>query len=196
MQLIGGGNSATIIDPLIRALRAAIAVILHTILGAVCAKPITMGQFPLRLLPEPATVCFQRVTEAIDAFNASGRNPFGPNVPVRSHSPLLFQIEGPGISIEFEFEAGDRSAEAVEFLKEYPSFLTRHAVIYPMTRALIARQWHRVYAFDVLSEMVVDVKLLVARKADPDLFARHLSPSAWPWIIAVRESREPVAFGE
>ena len=65
-----------------------------------------------------------------------------------------------------------------------------------MTRALIARQWHRVYAYDVTERAVVDVKLLVARKADPELFDKCLRPSAWPWIIAVRESKEPVAFGE
>jgi len=48
----------------------------------------------------------------------------------------------------------------------------------------------------VTERAVVDVKLLVARKADPELFDKYLRPSAWPWIIAVRESKEPVAFGE
>ena len=52
------------------------------------------------------------------------------------------------------------------------------------------------YAFDVQQQAVVDVKLLVARKDDPEVFAKYPRPSAWPWIIAVRESKEPVAFGE
>jgi hypothetical protein len=93
MQLIGGGNSATIIDPLIRALRAAIAVILHTILGAVCAssvwgsqliwnrmfslhEPTVAGLFPLRYIPElgEAAIFLLFVAfglkEAWDAFNS------------------------------------------------------------------------------------------------------------------------------
>ena len=155
-----------------------------------------MENAPLRLLPTPVVVSFSSVITAIDAFNRSGRNQFGPNVPVKSHSPLLFKIEGPGIDIEFAFEAADRSPEAIAFLKQQPTFPTQHAVIYPMTRAMIARQWHRVYAYDVQRQEVVDVKLLVARKADPELFAAYPRPSAWPWIIAVRAGKEPLAFGE
>jgi hypothetical protein len=155
-----------------------------------------MTTLPIRLLPSPVPVTFDEIIAGIDRFNREGRNPFGPNVPVRSHSPLRFMLEGPGIGIEFEYLPSDRTPETVAFLQKQPGFETRHAVIYPMTRALIARQWHRVYAYDVTERAVVDVKLFVARKADPELFDKYLRPSAWPWIIAVRESKEPVAFGE
>jgi hypothetical protein len=148
----------------------------------------------MRLLFSPVSVSFAGVIQAIDAFNKAGRNQFGPNVPVKSHSPLLFKIEG--INLEFEFYASHRSPEAGAFLKRHPTFLTRHVVIYPMTRALIARQWHRVYAFDVRRKEVVDVKLLVARTSDPELFLKFSRPSAWPWIMDARDTKEPLIFLE
>jgi hypothetical protein len=155
-----------------------------------------MSTSPIRLLPSPVPVTFDEIIAAIDQFNRAGRNPFGPNVPVALHSPLLFHLEGPGIGVEFEFNAADRDAETLAFLQKQRGFQTRHAIIYPMTRAMIARQWHRVYAYDVTARTVVDVKLLVARKDDPGLFAKYPRPSAFPWIFALRDSKEPVAFGE
>ena len=62
-----------------------------------------MTTLPIRLLPSPVPVTFDEIIAGIDRFNREGRNPFGPNVPVTSHSPLRFLLEGPGIGIEFEY---------------------------------------------------------------------------------------------
>jgi hypothetical protein len=134
----------------------------------------------MNFLTQAKTVEFEAIVRAIEQFNQAGQNPFGPNVP--------------GIDIEFEFYPMDRTAGTQEFLKQNPSFRTRHPVLYPMTRALIQRQWHRVYAYNVEQAKVEAVKLLVSRKQDPDLFKQHPKASAYPWIFAVKESSEPIVL--
>ena len=116
------------------------------------------------LLATPVTVALDRLIDAIEKFNLGGQNPYGPNVPVMGHSPLLFSLAG--VNVEFPFYAVDRPAET----NGHPTIRTRHPVLYPMTRAMIMRQWHRVYAFDVLAGAVTGVKLLVGRRQDPELF--------------------------
>lgn len=148
----------------------------------------------MRLLDSAVVMAFDAIAEAIERFNAAGLNPFGPNVPVRGHSPLLLGLQGPGIDVEIEFHAADRTPETRAFLRENPSFRIRHPVLYPLTRALVARQWHRVYAYDVAHGEVVDVRLLVSRRQDPELFARHPGASAHPWLAALKAAPEPVVF--
>lgn len=94
----------------------------------------------MKLLPQAVSVEFERIVQAIERFNQAGLNPYGPNVPVGGHCPLLFKMEGPGIAVEFEFHPADRSAESAAFLASAPYFRTRRAVLHPMTRALIQRQ--------------------------------------------------------
>src|ERR1022692_4565728 len=99
------------------------------------------------ILPEPVDVVFETVVDEIERFNRAGQNPYGPNVPVKSHAPLTLIIQGSGIDVEFAFYAEDRSEDLRVALRTNPKFRTRHAVIYPATRVMISRQWHRVYAF-------------------------------------------------
>jgi hypothetical protein len=146
----------------------------------------------METLDQANTVRFDTLAEAIERFNRAGLNPFGPNIPVHGHSPLLLCLRGPGIDVEFPFHAADRNAETQAFLHKTPGFRTRHSVLYPMTRALVARQWHRVYAYSVAQAEVVDVKLLVNRRQDPELFARYPAASAEPWLAALKAMREPV----
>src|ERR1700757_4166517 len=95
-------------------------------------------------------VSFDGMIQAIERFNGAGLNPFGPGVPVQTHDPLLFMMEfGQDIVVEIPFYTADRDASAAASLAEHPGFRTRHSVLYPMTRTLIQRQWHRVYAYDV-----------------------------------------------
>ena len=149
----------------------------------------------IEILPEPVAVSFEGMVAAIERYNQAGRNPFGPNVPVRSHSPLLFVMEWPGcLDVQFPFYACDRDQRAVEFLAANPLFHTRHALVFPMTRALIARQWHRAYAFDVRRQDVTNCKLLVSRKHAPELFDKYPFAGAWPWVVAAKESAEPVSL--
>lgn len=148
----------------------------------------------MKLLDIPQVVLFDAIVEAIERFNQAGRNPFGPNVPVRGHRPLLLGLEGPGINIEVEFHAADRTPETQAFLRENRSFRSRHPVLYPMTRALVARQWHRVYAYDVARAEVVDVRLLANRAQDPELFVHHPNASAYPWLAAAKIAPEPLVF--
>lgn len=145
----------------------------------------------MKLLPTPHTVTLEGMIAAIERFNQAGKNPFGPNVPVKSHCPLLFLFEGEGFHIEFPFYDEDREEKTKAALREDQTFQTRHAVLYPMTRALIQRQWHRVYAYDVLEGEVTDVKLLVSKKQDPDLIAKHPKASAYPWIFDAKNAPEP-----
>jgi hypothetical protein len=149
----------------------------------------------IRLLQAPIMVSFEGMIKAIERFNGAGLNPFGPNVPVRTHSPLLFLMEfGQDIVVEVPFYSVDRDASAAAFLAEHPGFHTRHSVLYPMTRALIRRQWHRVYAYDVQRGDVTEVRLLVGRTQDAELFMKHPKASAWPWKLAVKEEKEPVSL--
>jgi hypothetical protein len=148
------------------------------------------------ILEEPIEVVFETVMEEIERFNQAGFNPFGPNVPVKSHAPLTLIFDGPGIDVEFPFYPEDRPDNLVALLNLTPIFRTRHAVIYPMTRTFISRQWHRVYAFDVERKFVTGVKLLVRKEQDPDLFFRFPDVSAWQWVNSVRKSVEPLAWGE
>jgi hypothetical protein len=148
------------------------------------------------ILEQPVDVVFENVVDEIERFNLSGQNPYGPNLPVKSHAPLTLIIQGPGIDVEFPFYPEDRPEELRAFLRSNPCFRTRHAVIYPMTRAMIARQWHRVYAFDVERKLVTGVRLLVTKQKDPELFLRYPDVSAWPWVYSVTRSREPLAWGE
>ena len=141
-----------------------------------------------KLLATPVTVAIDRIIDAIEKFNLGGCNPYGPNVPVMGHSPLLFSLAG--ANVEFPFYAVDRPAETTG----HQTIRTRHPVLYPMTRTMIMRQWHRVYAFDVLAGAVTGVKLLVDRRQDPELFVRHPDVSAHPWVFAVKNSLEPVAL--
>ena len=148
------------------------------------------------ILEQPVDVVFENVVDEIERFNLSGQNPHGPNVPVSSHAPLTFIMQGPGIDVEFPFYPEDRPEELRVFLRSNPFFRTRHAVIYPMTRAMIARQWHRVYAFDVERKLVTGVRLLVTKQKDPELFLRYPDVSAWPWVYSITKSGEPLAWGE
>jgi len=148
------------------------------------------------ILQQPVEVLFETVVDEIERFNRSGQNPHGPNVPVKSHAPLTLIFQGPGIDVEFPFYPEDRPEELRAALISTPSFRTRHAVIYPMTRAMIARQWHRVYAFNVQRQLVIGVRLLVAKQKDPELFLQHPDVSAWPWVYSVTRSGEPLAWGE
>ena len=149
----------------------------------------------IRLLQAPIMVSFDGMINAIERFNDAGLNPFGPNIPVKTHSSLLFRMEfGPDVSVEISFYSADRDARELEFLTEHPGFRTRHSVLYPMTRALIQRQWHRVYAFDVQRGDVTEAKLLVGRKQDPELFMNYPKASAWPWVLAVKDEKEPVSL--
>jgi hypothetical protein len=143
-------------------------------MGSSAAKRRQEGGCAMRtLLTSAHRVEFEAIVQAIDRFNSAGLNPFGPNVPVQSHSPLLLKLEGPGTSFEFQFYPKDRTAAVKAALAATPSFRTRHPVLYPMTRALIQRQWDRVYAYNVETASVTDVKLLVSRRNDPDLFRAH-----------------------
>jgi hypothetical protein len=146
------------------------------------------------ILQAPISVALEARIGAIERFNKEGTNPYGPHVPVRSHSPLLFLMEYPPcLDVEVPFYPHDRSAQDAAFMAGNPGFHTRHALIFPMTRALIARQWHRVYAFDVRQHGFIDVKLLVGRKLDPELFEKDPTASAWPWVRAAKRADEPVA---
>jgi hypothetical protein len=147
------------------------------------------------LLEQPVDVVFETVVDEIERFNRSGQNPYGPNVPVKTHAPLTLIFQGPGIDVEFPFYPEDRPEELRAALIGTPSFRTRHAVIYPMTRAMIARQRHRVYALDVQRKMVTGVGLLVTRQKDPELFLQHPDVSAWPWVHSINKSGEPLAWG-
>ena len=147
------------------------------------------------ILEQPVDVVFENVVDEIERFNLSGQNPYGPNLPVKSHAPLTLIIQGPGIDVEFPFYPEDRPEELRAFLRSNPCFRTRHAVIYPMTRAMIARQWHRVYAFDVERKLVTGVRLLVTKQKDPELFLRYPDVSAWPWVYSITKSGEPLAWG-
>jgi len=146
------------------------------------------------LLPSARTVEFEAIVRAIEQFNSAGLNPFGPSVPVQGHSPLLLHLEGPGTSFEFQFHPEDRAANVAASLASSPSFKTRHPVLYPMTRTIIRCQWHRVYAYDVETEAVIDVKLLVSRRKDPELFKTCPEASAYPWFFAMMASAEPLVF--
>ncbi len=148
------------------------------------------------ILQEPVEVVFETVVNEIERFNVSGQNPYGPNVPVKSHAPLTVIFQGPGIDVEFPFCPENRTEELQALLRSNPAFRTRHAVIYPMTRAMIAKQWHRVYAFDVARKVVTAVKLLVTKQKDPELFEKDPDVSAWPWVFSVTKSTEPMAWGE
>lgn len=148
----------------------------------------------MRLLTKARTVHFANIVSAIERFNDAGLNPFGPNVPVGSHSPLLVKLEGPGMEVEFEVSPADRKAKTRVFLAVSPSFRTRHAVLYPMTRALVQRQWTRVYAYNVRQSRVTDVRLLVCKEQDPVLFERHPKASAQAWILALKNASEPLAL--
>jgi hypothetical protein len=145
----------------------------------------------MKLLATPKTVTLEGMIHAINAFNESRQNPFGPNVPVRSHCPLLFCFEGKGFKIEFPFYPEDRDEKVKALLQEDQAFQTRHAVLFPMTRAMIQRQWHRVYAYEVERDEVTDVKLLVSKKQDPGLFEKHPKASAYPWVFDSNNAAEP-----
>jgi hypothetical protein len=148
------------------------------------------------ILEHPVDVVFETVANEIERFNLAGQNPYGPNVSIRSHAPLTLIFQGPGIDVEFPFYPEDRPEELRAALISTPSFQTRHAMIYPMTRAMISRQWHRVYAFDVQSKLVTEVRLLVTKQKDPDLFLDYPDVSAWPWVQSINKSVEPLAWGE
>jgi hypothetical protein len=64
----------------------------------------------IKILNRPHTVAFGDIAEAIEVFNESNCNPFGPNIPVRDHSPLLLSLDEPGIKVEFPFYVFDRDA--------------------------------------------------------------------------------------
>ena len=83
------------------------------------------------ILPQPVDVVFETVVNEIERFNRSGQNPYGPNVPVKSHAPLSLIIQGPGIDVDVPFYLEDRPEELRAFLRSNPAFRTRHAVIYP-----------------------------------------------------------------
>ncbi len=148
------------------------------------------------ILQNPVEVEFETVVNEIKRFNQSGVNPFGPNVPVKWHATLRLIVQGPGIDVEFPFYPQDRSEEQRAWLSSNPAFRTRHAVIYPMTRAMVAKQWHRVYAFDVERKLVTGVKLLVTKEKDPELFRQYPDVSAWPWVYSIKKSNEVLAWGE
>jgi hypothetical protein len=148
------------------------------------------------ILPEPVDVVFETVVNQIERFNRPGQNPYGPNVPVKSHAPLTLILQGPGIDVEVPFYAEDRPEELRAALRSNAKFQTRHAVIYPQTRTMISRQWHRVYAFDVERKLVIGVKLLVTRTQDPELLQQHPEISAWPWVHSINKSGEALAWGE
>jgi hypothetical protein len=148
------------------------------------------------ILEHPVDVVFETVVDEIERFNRSGQNAHGPNVPVKSHAPLTLLFQGPGIEVEFPFYLEDRPDELQAWLVSNPLFRTRHAVIYPMTRTMISKQWHRVYAFDVQRQLVIGVRLLVAKQKDPELFLQHPDVSAWPWVHSINKSGEPLAWGE
>jgi hypothetical protein len=67
---------------------------------------------------------------------------------------------------------------------------------YPMTRTLIKREWHRVYAFDAERKVVTAVRLLVRKDQDPGLFLQNPEASAWPRVRSISKSGEPLAWGE
>jgi hypothetical protein len=148
------------------------------------------------ILENQVDVAFETVVNAIEQFNQSGQNPYGPNVPVKSHAPLTLIFQGPGIDVEVPFYPEDRPEELRTFLRSNPSFRTRHSVIYPMTRTMISKQWHRVYSFDVERKVVTGVKLLVTRTQAPDLLRDNPDISAWPWVLSINESGEALAWGE
>jgi len=150
------------------------------------------------ILPNPVDVVFETVVNEIESFNRSGQNPYGPNVPVKANAPLTLIFEGPGIDVEFPFYPEDRPEALRTVLRSTPAFRTRHAVVYPMTRTLIKREWHRVYAFDAERKVVTAVRLLVRKDQDqdPGLFLQHPEASAWPWVRSISKSGEPLAWGE
>jgi hypothetical protein len=148
------------------------------------------------ILEHPVEVALETVVDEIERFNRSGKNPYGPNLPFKSHAPLTLIFQGPGIDVEFPLYPEDRSEELRAWLISNPRFRTRHGVIYPMTRAMIVRQWHRVYAFDVERKLVTGVRLLVTKQKDPELFLQHPDVSAWPWVHSINKSGEPLAWDE
>ena len=148
------------------------------------------------ILEHPVEVIFETVVDEIERFNRSGENPFGPNVPVKSHAPLTLIFQGPGIDVEFPFYPENRPQDLRSVLRSTLGFKTRHAVIYPATRVMISRQWHRVYAFDVERTAVTGVKLLVTKTQDPELLRQHPEVSAWPWVHSINKSGEALAWGE
>jgi len=80
-----------------------------------------------KLLATPVTVAIDRIIDAIEKFNLGGHNPYGPNVPVMGHSPLLFSLAG--ADVEFPFYAVDRPAENLASTSSRPASATCATVL-------------------------------------------------------------------
>lgn len=149
----------------------------------------------------PQLVIIDDIIKAIMAFEMAKKNPHGPNVANLNHSPLILELRHGGPSqkatsqkwpidpsCEFPFLNKDRNPELQANLIG-AGLLTRHRVLYPMTKAYIQKQWHRVYAYNVEGKVITEVRLLVSETQDPTYKERGYK-SAHEWADAMRNDEE------
>jgi len=142
------------------------------------------------------------IVKAIREFEEANKNPHGPNEANPDHCPVMLELRygGPPERIkghswpvdpaeEFPLRPEDRDEQTKRLLKG-AGLLTKHKVLYPMTKAYIKQQWHRVYQYDTASKTITDVRLLVSERQDPGYFQNF--KSAHGWTIALQKETEPV----
>jgi hypothetical protein len=148
-------------------------------------------------------VLIEDIVQAIKEFEKEGKNPHGPNVANPDHSPVMLELRygGPPFkeegypfpidpSEEFPLNEEDRDPETARNLQG-AAIITKHKILYPLTKAYIKQQWHRVYAYDTEEKRVKEVRLLVSQKQDPSYKAAGFK-SAHQWTISLQEETTPV----
>jgi hypothetical protein len=157
-------------------------------------------------LPNALFVKLEEIRQAIKAFEGAARNPFGMNKAIPGHQPVWLEIrtgnpapkktgpdwpESPAFQIPlFNPDCDTEQRE----LYTHAGIMTTHTVIYPMTKAYVQKQWHRVYAYDVQTKEITEVRLLVSERQDPTYKAAG-HKSAHEWIMSVERCGVPVFDG-
>lgn len=160
------------------------------------------------LLPEPRFVSLDSIRQAIRRFELAGKNPYGMNTPIPGGQPVWLEIRtgepaprktGPewpaSPAFQIPLYTNDCDNEQKEAYTNGVGIETDHAVLYPMTKAYVQRQWHRAYAYDVVLGEVTEVRLLVSEKQEPGYKAAG-HKSAHEWVLSVERSGKPVFDGE
>jgi hypothetical protein len=136
---------------------------------------------------------FANIYQAIDRFNAAGKNPHGPSEPNPGDTNFLeIGLNHPELpSLELTWGTLPVTGER----QRLHAFVTDFNFIYPQTKAYVKRHWHRVYKLSAHTLEVEDVRLLVAPRQDPEYFGAGYK-TAHDWLDAVRAVRRPLVSGD
>lgn len=155
------------------------------------------------ILPETRFVTLDAIRQAIRRFELDKQNPHGMSKAIPGSQPVWLELrtghpstrKEDTYSIQLPLYTASCDDEQKALYSDGAGIQTRHAVLYPMTKAYVQRQWHRVYAYDVASGAVTEVRLLVAGSQDA-AYAITGYKSAHEWTRSVERCGELVFDGE